>query len=95
MAATILTRVELNAERTPFTATESVRIDHILVCNSTASNIEVIFSNAAGTEILSIAVLARDSFPYEVSWICDAGMVIATEGDAAVSVTIAHSQHGA
>ncbi len=95
MASTVLTRVELDAERVVFVATRSVRIDHILVCNATASNIEVVFSDAAGTEILSIAVIARDSFGYEVSWISSAGITIATEGDAAVSVTIAHSADGA
>jgi hypothetical protein len=95
MAATVLTRVELDAARTPFTAAQTVRIDNILVCNATGSAIEVVFTNAATTEILSIAVPANDSFEYSVSWICDAGMIIATEGDAAVSVTIAHSQHGA
>ncbi len=92
MASTVLTRVELDAERTILDGT--YRVDHILVCNSTASNIEVIFNDADGTEILSIAVLARDSFGYEVSWIAGNGLVAETEGDAAVSVTVAHSATG-
>ena len=95
MTSTVLTRVELDAERVVFIATRSVRIDHILVCNGTGSVVEVVFSNAAGTEILSIAAPANSSFGYEVSWVSNAGITIATEGDAAVSVTIAHSADGA
>ncbi len=92
MASTVLTRVELDAERIILTG--SFRVDHILVCNATGSAIEVIFNDADGTEILSIAVPANDSFGYEVSWIAGNGLVAETEGDAAVSVTVAHSATG-
>ena len=95
MAATVLTRVELDAERVVFTASETVRVDHILVCNAVVGVVEVVFENAAGDEILSIAAPASTSFPYEVSWIADAGITIQTQGDADVSVTIAHSAIGA
>lgn len=91
--ATRLTRVELDAART--ISTGSIRVSSVLVCNATAGAVEVVFTDNDATEILSIAVPANTSFNYNVVWIAVNGLLIASEGDANVSVTVAHGADGA
>lgn len=91
--ATRLTRVELDAARV--ITTGSIRVSNVLVCNATAGAVEVSFLDNDATEILSIAVPANSSFQYPAVWIASNGLNIATEGDAGVSVTVAHGFEGA
>ena len=90
--ASILYRAELDAARV--ITTGSIRVNSVLVVNATASNVEVHFLNNAGTEILSIAVLAHDSFEFRAIWLADAGLNIQSASDANVSVVVAGTHVG-
>lgn len=91
--ATRLTRVELDAARV--ITTGSIRITGILVSNDSGGNVEVVFRDNDGTEILSIAVLAADSKSFEVPWIADNGLNIDSASSADVSVTVSRGFEGA
>lgn len=93
--ATKKTRVELDAARVLFTGTQSVRISYIHVCNGAATAKEVVFRNAATTEVLSVSLLANTSHGVNVVWICDDGLNIDSASDAGVSVTVFHGAVGA
>jgi len=91
--ATKLTRVTLDAEHV--ISTGSIRVNGILASNATASPVTVQFQNNAGTEIITMHVAANDNDSWDVMWIADAGLKIASAGDADVVVTVAHGAVGA
>ena len=93
MIASKLTRVTLDEDRIIFT--ESVRVDHILISNSTTSAIECVFKDNEDNIKLNITVPAQDSFGYDVTFMADKGLKVDGLGDEDVVVTVAHSADGA
>lgn len=93
LVASKLTRVELDEDRT--ITTGSTRVHHILVCNASASNVEVTFIDNASATLLTIAVLANSSFGHQAVFIVNNGLLVNSASDADVSVTVAHSADGA
>ena len=91
--ASQLTRDTLDAERTNSAGT--FRVLGIIVSNATISDVEIVFNDNTGTNLLNIAVPAHDSVEYSASWIAEAGLIIPSLGDANVVVTVAHGADGA
>lgn len=89
-----LTRVTLDAERT-IESGSTIRVQGILVANGTSDPKDISFNDSDGTEILTISVGANSSESWSSSFIAQNGLVIETEGNAAVVVTIAHGAAGA
>ena len=59
--------------------------------NGALGAIEVVFTNTAGTEILSIAVPANKTFHYKPSWVAEDGLRIIGLYDSGVKVTVKHN----
>ena len=93
LIATKTTRVELNAART--ISLNSIRVHSILVSNDTAGAIEAEFTDADDVALISIAVPVGATYSWDVMWMADNGLKVATLGDADVSVTVAHPADGA
>jgi len=66
-------------------------IHHILVCNATADDHEVIFRDNDDIEILSISAKSFRSTPYKTVFFADNGLKIDSVSDIDVSVTISYS----
>jgi hypothetical protein len=94
LVASKLTRVTLDAART-IESGNSIRVHNICIANGTASNIVVQVTDADDTNILDLAVLANDKAEYTAVFIADNGLKFASEGDAGVVATVAHSAAGA
>ena len=69
----------------------SLWIHHILVCNATADDHEVIFRDNDDIEILSISAKSFRSTPYKTVFFADNGLKIDSVSDIDVSVTISYS----
>ncbi len=91
--ATRLTRVTLDADRT--VSDGSIRVHNIYVANGTASPVEVVFTDKAGTLLLNMVIPALDSEQFPGIWIADAGLRILGLSSANVIVTVLHTQDGA
>ena len=79
-------------EETRIISGGSIIVYGVTVENSGALGaIEVIFTNTAGTEILSIAVPANKTFHYKPTWVADNGLRIIGLRDSGVKVTVKHN----
>tara|TARA_R110000751_G_scaffold93078_2_gene181857 strand:- start:820 stop:1017 length:198 start_codon:yes stop_codon:yes gene_type:complete len=65
------------------------------VSNDTAAAIEAEFTDADDVALLSIAVPVGGTYSWDVIWMADNGLKVATLSDADVSVTVAHTADGA
>lgn len=85
--ASQITHVELDAART--ISAETIRVDGIIVANTTGSVDTVTFRNAAAVVILTIEVPANDSEQFTGSFIAEGlNIDLAASG---VFVTVIHS----
>ena len=79
-------------EETQIISGGSIIVHGVTVENNGALGaIEVVFTNTAGTEILSIAVPANKTFHYKPSWVADNGLRITGLNDSGVKVTVKHN----
>ena len=92
-AASRITRVELDSDRTITTGT--IRVDNIVVSNPLAVAIEVVFCDTDNTAILNIVVGPYDTKFFEGIWVADNGLLIRGLSDSNVVVTILHTSVGA
>ena len=90
--ATTLTHVNLAAARTLLDG--SVRVHSILIQNTTASPVDVEFSDLDDAAKFKITVPADNSYDWTVTWMADNGLKVGAL-TSTVTVTVAHGAVGA